>query len=69
MGPEDIWGVHPGGMRSPESPLTWGWELGRTPGAARYSVAVGEAGVGGAVAGSLLVLSPHLVSPMPPGHS
>lgn len=47
MGPEDIWGVHPGGMRSPESPLTWGWELGSTPGAARDSVAVGEAGVGG----------------------
>lgn len=69
MGPEDIQGVPSGGMRSPESLLTWGLGSWQDPRSSTYSVAAGEAGVGGAVVGSLLALSPHLVSPTCPGHS
>lgn len=69
MGPEDVWGVPSGGMRSPESHLTWGLGAWQDLRSSTVQCGCGGGRDCGKVVGSLLVLSPHLLSLSPPGHS
>lgn len=62
-------GESPRGMRSPESPLTWGLGAWQDSRSSTVQCGCGGGRDCGGVVGFLLVLSPHLLSPTPPGHS
>lgn len=69
VGPEDVRGVPSGGMRSPESPLPWRLGAWQDPRSSTVQCGCGGGRDCRGVVGSLLVLSPHPLSPTPPGHS